>query len=304
MGLLIPWRSYVETIDDKKSHDQIAQLFEVGEQLIVYLSHKYGLSHARPPIILVKSAIDLSMSSDIEAFSIILPRGFIDFCLQCVPLFVDLSISEMAKTKAYNVNSTTMLMFLLVIAHEYFHLTRGHYQVQKEDILTESERRTALEYDADNMAAAGLFRFAQERFHEMRGDLEIKKIMTYSIFWPMRGIIKLTNPYPFKINNYPSIYFRLVYTVAKLIWIDNFDPATHELTENVHAEAPQLINVLFHCENEYSKRNKVPLRTSQVFKFLEEYGRTKGALMFPIITLWDQVKPYVAKHSSLKLVGV
>lgn len=144
------------------------------------------------------------------------PNGSILLSLSIFDVLAKADLIISATPLGVHQGTLAVLSVVWVVAHEFFHLGRGHYAAREHGAAPE-----ALEYDADCMAVAATFRFAQQS-ESLRvlfpSVLEMKRAVLRAFYWPARLAFRHSFYNQDSCNEHPAWFLRLHLMVFKLAW--------------------------------------------------------------------------------------
>lgn len=174
-----------------------------------------------------------------------------------------------------------------VIAHEFFHIGRSHYAVYR---LHGSVARKPIEFDADMMAIAGMYRWLRI-INKNCTTRKTKGLILDSIFWPMRAHIGSAFAEAPDIDpDYPTWHLRIWTAFTKLIQMDN-GTLTTEFPEEAQHDCHYLNELLVECDTAYCRYCSLPKST--LADFLNSYRNVSD--FTPLSDSWESIRESVAK---------
>lgn len=280
----IPWRKFTEGKPKTAEIITFSELFQLGENIITIGSLIYKM-RGNPP------TLEFTELEEVGAWAtpdnrIIVSAGLIAF-LEDSP-YVDEVLEE------YEVPAAAYL-FLFVVAHEFVHCTRGHFEVLKEF----PEMMPVLEYDADCLAIAILFRYRQAL---RRSDslLELKAYLLKSLHWGIRRFIGSSFAYTtFDVDDvsHPCWHIRLAYISKKLSFLDNINQELNQPNERSTREFDELLLMLIQLEFSYLKHSGGEFEQSKFLTFLRRPD-LNTRFMHPLSHRYIEIRDKIIRHSK------
>lgn len=194
--------------------------------------------------------ISTSGAPDAEAGDgrIMLSAGLIDYCF---------SIQDEGTVAALNIDTSFFPTLVPTAAmtwfyaHEAFHLVRGHNKLL-EVVGDNVETRKATERDADLCAVAALYRKFQQHCGHALPDIELRKLVVYSVFWALRRIAD----HPQQTHSRPDE--RIMHATLKvgLFLADPTIPVDVEAKrQETRDRTTTMISTLAECEKSFRRVN-------------------------------------------------
>lgn len=177
-------------------------------------------------------------------------------------------------------------------AHEFFHIARQHNKIKVSAHLTQR----ALEYDADSLAIAGLYRFFNFRAGRGMARDDLKKAVLRSFYYPIRALIgvdALNSQSAGK--NHADWHVRLIYSVHKLIQLD-VPNINLGITDECSAEAETLLKEVVQCEHHFLQMNAIPRPSGSQFLL---GWQSSPKLINDLVMEWARVEVAVKQKSRL-----
>ncbi len=299
----VSWSAYGGDIG--KSIEKHRNLFNVADDFLRYLAAIYGLSIRVPEIKVFEG--DMFEACAAETHDIHLSSGVVKYALQ---VYDEMFSGELPHgIEKPNSGHLTLNVLLFVVAHEFFHIARGHFQV----IRHHPGCLHALECDADGMAATALFRYLQYRIsvasisdEEQKELSEIlpsdrKYLSLYSVFWPIRAQIGSSIAAPDWSPTHPCWHVRLWGVVRKMAYVDNVKVVNGvpiEDKKKISADIDVGMELLFALDEFYMMRKALPRDQSALEKFFQRDFQTE--FFVPIHEKWNEIKQTVRRYSYLE----
>lgn len=277
---------YARIIENSDQREKFLSLFEKFQRHLEFLSNLYASDAGE---IILFTNVTRNIFAQASPGKITVSKGAIDFLL-------DLHINDCLQLQIdgidFNREAMCEMAGFWIVAHEYFHITRGHLKLCSK---LYAEHSTGFEYDADNLASAALFRFARSRFGLTHDLKSIKCIALLPIFWCIKTLIHFGHHRT--VNGlHPAWEVRLAHVIAKLSHMgvplprDGYSPVTAE-----HEE--YLIMTAFHYEKMYAQA-KEP-QSSTFLKWIDS-GRVVDEFCDPP-SHWEKIQNAVQKNSMLHI---
>lgn len=288
-----PWRDYVPTIDNEDDRIVISDFFEAGETLIKFLSYGHGLTCKQPKLY---TSREISLNAKATPDYILIPRGVIDYFQQRESMLVDDIENITNRPLVYGRLNKAKIMFMWTLAHEFFHVSRNHFYHAEAN----PDTVEILEFDADCMATAAIYRFLRIAWLDFElNPVETKQLVLYSLFWPIRHLVGSSISKPIGSSDHPSFHFRLLYTAWKLAEVDNFDMGEKLNVEKFKPEAEILTKTLGDCELAYIKQLEVNPKESVLFQFLKKFAASRGDIIDPLSKGYNEIRTKIQEHGFL-----
>lgn len=292
--------------DLESDRDLIVSSLGIIPVFLDWLTQKYCLTGELP-------SIEVRPSDGIEAFAsdqkITITTGVIYSAVRAARATrLDAECVDYL-SKTHPKFSPSLLFLLWVVGHEFFHIARGHHQVL--DSFPGTER--LLEYDADCMASAALFRFLRGS-SAVASETHSLSLRTtyYSIFWPIRAEIGSSISF-ISSPTHPHWAIRLYYTLLKISTLWNGRPPTnyadlvcnHPSPEMMH-EARCLAECAFGWEHQYLQEQggiiiekNAKYATPLIHEF-HDMTRNKLHPLYSMLSEWEHLSTEVEKASRLQ----
>jgi hypothetical protein len=212
------WRFYSESAP-AQLQKQLADLFTEAEAFLSHLAVMYGLAIPVPRIFVVEDQRFNAWATPTREIHVttglvqwaetISTKAAQSFTIQ----FPDLKLNGMGMAR---------FAVFWVLAHEFFHIARGHFEILAES--DTPERYLGIEADADGMATAGLYRLLLETRSQLNlnsSKLDVKRQTLLLLSWPIRDLIGIEAP-AFSPGSrcYPPWHVRLFAVAYKLALLD------------------------------------------------------------------------------------
>ena len=278
----IPWREYLRTNPEIRYRLILAG----ADNFLQVMGTLYNLSTAIPPILI---------STDPEFNAEATPDNEIHIALgllQKSEICADLASRDPAIPDRDSIVTGKMRTIVFwAVAHEFFHIARSHFEVLE---LHGPSARKPLEFDADMMAVAGLYRY----FRTIPGEappIDIKLHILNGIFWAIREQICSNVAEPYTADpNYPTWHLRIWNAFIKLVQIDNknwIEEVGRARSEKADLEFQILLHSLVDCDNAYCALRGLPHSTFAQFihtrRNVLDYG--------PLSSAWEKIEQSIFK---------
>lgn len=277
MNQAIPWRDYLSITPPLQPFERI---LVQAENFLEHLCNFYNFSDPVPRILIFSDSCFNAKATEND--EIHLSQGL----FTNAEIYADLATGEPERSDREVIISIKLRFILFwVLAHEFFHIARAHFDVYK---LHGSTARKPIEFDADMMAVAGLYRYL--RMLNIKEDaIHTKCIILDSIFWPMRAHIGSAFAEDDSVDpNYSTWHLRIWHAFCKLIQIDNWD-GNSDLPEMAKLDAQVLFPFLKELDGAYCEHHR--LDSSTFAEFLNEKLRTGN--FGPLLSDWEAIQPSV-----------
>ncbi|MFQ6335007.1 hypothetical protein [Methylophilus sp. 3sh_L] len=281
---LTPWEEYVLN----KDLPRMQYLCQCADRMIAEFVYNYNYSAPIPKIYI--DASDSFYPCSAPDGKIILPHGFFQWLENLVESLPDQITPEIKKK-----NAGLMMMFW-VVAHEYSHLARSHFELKK----VRPDLYDACEYDADMCATEGLFRHTQHILDSRKSGVTTinnKIYLLVSVFFYLRPLID-RDKLEYEKHHKP-FHIRLWWILEKLAWIDNFDPVTAQPTEAFVSEIKILMDALYSAEKAYIKHNQI--ENSLFIDLFVRFADTVKPYADEISKKWQEAAPFVKQFQLIKI---
>lgn len=283
LKMAVPWKEFIEA-DEALS--RLQPIFAQLDNFVEFMSGLYAFE-GPPPTIKVYDSPDFNAfaTSDDE---IHLPIGIIDHTRRYAELA---TFDEDAAHRSGLARIKQDLSLSWIVGHEFFHIARSHFAVL--DQLGPSIRK-AIEFDADMMATAGLYRYARAIELELP-PLVTKGIVLNCIFWPVRMQIgSAIADHHEASSEYAAWHLRLCNIIDKLALLDTHPDQSLEMRD-----WERLMGSLLHLEKAYCQYHQT--ETSPVRSFIREERIFTD--FEPLDALWQEVEPHVKALQRCKPGG-
>jgi hypothetical protein len=196
---------------------------------------------------------------------------------------------------------------LLLVGHEFFHIARNHHAVLGLMRHNHRDANMAIEFDADNMAIAGLYRYtwAENQLQKAGlSKLQVKEDVMRSAFAWLRDWVGKDDA-RFEINpripKYPPWHVRLANVPHKLALLDtgasHKNPTPPEYVE--HGDS--LFSLLRACTSQYAKIFGLkPQEDSFARCFADK--TFFDTFILPVIHEWEKLEPDVLRLQFLDVL--
>lgn len=261
---------------------------EFGYFLDFLMSH-FKIAGAHPVCFIDTSLKPLAQSKLNE---ITVSRGLIDLSLRAygnsIEAFEETNFKFTEENKFEKIGG-----ILWIIAHEFFHYARQHSLVLKNN----SGLAHALEYDADCLAVAGLYRYFHKTYNSTLTNFEVKTRVLSSFYWPVRELIGVDEICSKPVTTHPDFSLRLRYSVQKL-W--NMDVPHQNLgsTKITKDESYKLFQYQLECEKRFLEGKSLEMSQSEYLKDFLLQIENRDIKFSQIGALWIIAEPLV-KNVSL-----
>jgi hypothetical protein len=288
MEKAIPWSHYSGPA--KAEFASFNKLFKNADLLLVFLARNYGLQIKVPPVLVHETDQFVAYASPSHEVNI--SSGVICH----LALLEKKLLSRSMRHGGFVLDAGQLIVnfFLWIIAHEFFHIARGHFNVLNDHPTC----TLAIEYDADCMATVGLLR-ALQYLHKDTPEILAKQSIVASNFWALRDWVGQSSPSSIVPDQYPSWHFRLYGMIAKLAWTGNFDRDTQMPTSGLDEHAKTLFGLASKLDLHHCLINDIPVGESSFANFLKSGLSVSHAKLVNV--QWNNVRPSVEKHQFLRL---
>lgn len=248
------WTDFASSIEDPNQRAIVQHFVAIGKAFISHTTRLYGIRQAIPQIF-IKDDPNFDAFENFGA--IVLHRGVIDHALKADATHYTSRVF-LPDDAALLFANPSAFTFLWVLAHEFFHCTRLHHTFLERY----PDHAYAFEYDADCMATAAVFRYAQatigaalEKTPIPFNNSDIKRIVVYSLFWPIRLACKSSIEVS---STHPNMAQRLATClISKLARMDHGGMDPDEVTEEQAADINLLFAVVLNLEDAYLEHQRI-----------------------------------------------
>lgn len=277
---------YVNILTNESYKELVKDFYERLNSYLVFIRRQYP---ARVGDIILRADTTKSISAKAKFGKIIISRGTIDY-LSKIPqdqfLYVTgTSIKISGKTLSH-------LSGLWIIAHEYFHISRGHLGL----LNTLYEKHgPGFEYDADNMATAALYRYVQSNIVPGFGRRAAKSVALFPVFWSLRAMIH-SGSSSIVSTTHPAWEERLLSMIFKLGDLD-LPHTNYGITPEIEDERMYMSNMAQYYEEMYT--DNLAHGNGRAFDWMFKY-----LMAPPKVTAahhWDMIRDAVKKASNLDM---
>ncbi|HEX8603185.1 MAG TPA: hypothetical protein VF774_11110 [Pseudoduganella sp.] len=293
----MPHGDLVNITDSTAGKASICEAFKNFNKALLFLSRQYKYTNPLPE--LYADPLDMIIARA-RSDKIIVSRGLL---LHLDAVRSEITISSAAEFR-FSANTRRKLAGFWIIAHEFFHIARGHLKLYQKFY---ANYATAFEYDADCLASAALFRYVSHEIAPRAPLLTRKMISANAIFWCIRTLAGKTEVSASGRNTHPPIIHRLEYCITKLISLDIPHPNFGDSFElSVHS--PTIWAYIVKLEENYIKNTQgnfhVPFRGTYALEKSELMRQLKAMCEkkiedFVLEETWQEIMPYVEEVSAI-----
>ncbi|OFA04408.1 hypothetical protein [Duganella sp. HH101] len=294
MDYIVSVQDYLYSIKNDKNEYQCidAILFEC-EELIKFLKDCYTVQLSEI-VLLVNISRKIFAKARQQRNEIVLSRGIIDF-----GVFSYFGANTDAYDEFLKSDRTSRLermgCVLWCVAHEFIHIARQHGKITNDNYLIQQ----ALEFDADNYAIAGLYRYLKKTSEDKITRIDIKKIILRSYYYPIRDLIGsgIVKPNA-EGKTHPDWYIRIWYTFNKLAGME-VPHVNFGMTELLRIEVEELAKEQVRCEQRYMARSESDIRESEFFVASHLELINPDNYIRQLCVEWPKIEPLVIRNSLL-----
>ncbi len=228
-------------------------------------------------------------------------EGYLEFSSGLLDQFLGLEFPYVEKVIP-GIPADRFLRYLLVsvagltwvIAHEIYHLIKKHSEVE-ETVAPEAKRLTswAFEIDSDLNGASEVFRLCQHTLGGDFGDIQIRQLVFYFLFWTMRPLPRSGT------ETHPPMVRRIWHVFTKLCTLSE-DPAVPPDNSVVREETLLAISALWDtlqlCEGWYQRQHSgqhdVGNLGEEMMSFLQQHGSSE------FTQTWHSISGEIEKRSG------
>jgi hypothetical protein len=283
----MPYVDYLAIIDDELEKYRVRQAYERFEGTVRFLADKYRVEGDSPEIYADPLKI---ISARASQNKIIVSRGMVDHLDSIrfwrIPLF---RTSPQIWTEELR-----NLAEVWIIAHEYFHIVRGHLK-----LLGQYYERYArgFEFDADSLAAAAVYRYCKDALDQDTSARIIRCVSLYSIFCCVRPLMQFAKRPDLQRKTHPSWEERLFFCHIKIASMDTGASMTELMCGDF--EDAELLEDGIMFERVYCAQQLNDFKESPWIKYLiGGLDRTPDSSSPP--ALWEFLAPLVSQESRLR----
>ncbi len=276
------WKDFIS----KPELDYLTLYFKAADEMIYAFCLNYDFDGDTPQIFITnETGFQAKSSADGKIY---IPRDVIDWAENTNTLFPD------SLTSTLNKKSASLVMILWIVAHEYFHIARSHIQLWAADKSLED----VLEYDADLISIAGLFR----HFHHLMmkenstiTPLAVKEFVLRAVFFYVRHSME---QFPTDCNlAHKPFYIRLWWIMTKLAWVDNFNMETRIANQNYDTELEGFIRLIVEADKQYLTYN--PKAAIDLPNLFLNFKDTIAPYIQPILNKWQTLEHIVRERQLI-----
>lgn len=284
---------YVSWIEDPLEKQFIISLFNELQIFADFLFKVYVIQRDQPKIWIDDEIIN---NSRVDYSGIIIYRGLINHCVDAVKRNTSLDLQDLDLRKSHRDRCNIIGGVIYTFAHELTHFVRGHGIIKAKH----PELSSAFEYDADNFAAAALFRYYGFRFSRGKSSLEVKKMVLDSMYWPMRLSIGDHAIVDSDVGDHPDTHIRLRTVITKLSIVDK-PHVNYGVTEEWLKEYLDILEYVAECERIYTNNPSVSKLSGSQFidKFNLDHCEGGDPRMIQLLEVWVIAEPLIQNVSFL-----
>lgn len=284
------WAAFADTLEDLTERARVAHFVSVGQAFLSFTASIYKLTGDMPQIFL---STDSSYNAKIAFGSIILNTGVIEHALK--------SDEACYASGAFKSNdsvlifaSPSIITFIWTLAHEFFHYARQHSVIATQFPGCDH----ALEYDADSMATVAVYRFVEATIGIRFSSLELKRLVAYSLFWPIRLVFGSTIESSSTHPNTPSRLYTCVALKLSKINNENNDPNT--ISQTAIDEMVNLATLTIELDRAYlASINKDPKKSILIDALWSMTAEFNSSELAKTVLLWEKIAPHVEQIQLL-----
>lgn len=286
----VDWTDFADTLKDPTEQARVAHFVAVGKAFLSFTTSIYKLTGDMPQIFL---STDSSYNAKIAFGSIIINTGVIEHALK--------SDEACYASGAFKPNdpvlifaSPSIITFIWTLAHEFFHYARQHSVIATQFPGCDH----ALEYDADSMATVAVYRFVEATIGIPFSSLELKRLVAYSLFWPIRLVFGSTIE---SSPTHPNIPSRLYTCVAlKLSRINNEGSDPNTVSQTTLDEMGNLALLTIELDRAYlTSINKDPEESILIDALWSMTAEFNSSELAKTLLLWEKIAPHVERVQLL-----
>lgn len=272
---------------DKKA--QLVQMFKVATDTIKGICNTMPLV-PEPPQIRIRIAEGLQAEGN--SFAIYINEELVNYYLDLTEPPAPEIIPELNHPQ-HNFRDPFFfrtMAFMWMVLHELFHSLREHNEVAKS-VGYSKDTWFAIEMDADLLATARVYRYAQHRYQTFMPDLVIKKLAFTFVYWGFRGL-----PGPKGDDSHPSSIDRLGLMMRKVVMlrrVNTDSPDRDSECEVSHAALEPLLECFINCERAFSSYKGIEPDFTSMSESLMGKAR-------PISVRWNEIRGKVSDLSGTK----
>jgi hypothetical protein len=283
----MPYVDYLAIINDEQEKRRVCEAYERFEKTVRFLADKYGVEGESPEIY----ADPLKrISAKASQNKIIVSRGMVDHLDSIrfwrIPLF---RTSPQIWTEELR-----NLAEVWIVAHEYFHITRGHLKLVGQYY---GQYARGFEYDADSLAAAAVYRYCKDILSKETSARMNRCVSLYSIFCCVRPLIQFVERPDLQSKTHPSWEERLFFCHIKIASMDTGASITQLISGDF--DDAELIEDGLLFESVYCAQQLIDFKESPWIHYLiRSLDRPPDSSSPP--ALWEFLAPLVSQESRLK----
>lgn len=269
------------------------ELFDNAIAIIYDMNMRDGSTCGLPPVIVTES-------NDLEASTIFgsiqISKGTFEHCLGSETVYID-SLFPSFKGIEFDYMLVARSALMWILAHEWTHARRKHDEVSKQAMTIledhdESAISHALEHDADLCAISAIYRKMQTIFGSTLPDIDIRKIVTYCLFFSLRTV-----PWR-RSHSHAPMDERLYHMAEKMIQLPEVygsKIATDFIAPESKSRGPLILDAFARCEKAFLEKQDMSLDGNLLERW-EKYFNSNSHT--PIMATWQAISPIVQRLSG------
>lgn len=281
--MVLAWRQFLADVPDIESKAFYQSLFFEAEKLINFLSINYGLTET-PPELFIEWHVD--ENAGVIFNQIIIRTGLLEF----------LKLNDMSLSSKHRTSNSPQITFLWIVAHEFMHYGQNHNKVKRDKKAhLAKDYSLVVEYDADGLATAALYRFLMSQ--KKQKPIDVKLNIIASLYYPIRTRMVSRLEFTTETKSlHPPWKLRLYCCLTKLAWTDNYE-VVNEIAK--HTLLAEVEKKLLHEELLNLETNFLIMAGKVNSDYLDYLNNNAMKDFEAMLDDWDEIKLDIKDASRL-----